>query len=171
MKNRTMMFAAAGIVSAALAFPLVVSAEGPGPGEGMHEADRGGPGPGGEGMRCPEGIKHFATGHLETLHDALKLTSGQESSWKAYRDAELARFDKKPQRPEEPKELSAPDRLEKMIGELRKHQDELSATLADTKKFYAQLTPEQRKVFDRESAPQHPPRGGEGRKAPPPPQP
>jgi Spy/CpxP family protein refolding chaperone len=160
MKNRTLLFAAAGIVSAALAFPLVVSAEGPGPGEGMHEADRGGPG--GEGMRCPEGIKHFATRHLETLHDALKLTSGQESGWKAYRDAELARFEKKPPRPEVPKELSAPDRLEKMIADLGKHRDELSATLVDTKKFYAQLTPEQRKIFDRESAPQRPPRGGEG---------
>lgn len=169
MKKKTLMFAAAGIVSAALAFPLVVSAEGPGPGEGM--ADRGGPGPDGEGMRCPEGFKNFATRHLDMLHDALKLTSGQQSAWKAYRDAELARFDKKPQGREEARELSAPERLEKMIGELKMRQDELSATLAATKKFYAQLSPEQQKIFDRESAPRHPPRGGEGRKAPPPPQP
>ncbi|WP_417068944.1 Spy/CpxP family protein refolding chaperone [Niveibacterium terrae] len=137
----------------------------------MHETDRGGPGPDGEGMRCPEGIRHFATRHLDALHDALKLTSGQQSAWKAYRDAELVRFDKKPQGPEEPKELSAPERLEKMIADLGKHQQELNATLAVTKKFYAQLTPEQQKIFDRESAPRHPPRGGEGRKAPPPPQP
>ena len=119
-------------------------------------------------MRCPEGIKHFATRHLERLHDALKLSSGQQSAWKAYSDAELARFDKKPPRPEEGKERSAPERLEEMITELGKHQDELKATLADTKAFYAQLTPEQRKVFDRESAPHRPHRGGEGRKAPPP---
>lgn len=156
MKNRTLALALAGLLTTALSFPFSVSAEGPD--EGMH------------GPRCPQGERPSPSHRLDGLHDALKLTSAQESAWKAYREVEVARFEKRASfRPEVPKDLSAPERLEKMLSGLRQQQDDLAAALSDTKKFYVQLTPEQQKIFDRESSPRHPPRGGEGRELPPPP--
>lgn len=168
MRNRKIIFATAGVLSAVLAFSLNVSAAVP-DSEGPHGDERSKP--------CPheaEPPKPFVSHHLDGLHDVLKLTSGQEAAWKTYRDAETTRFDKlsvNRSRAEVPKELSAPDRLEQSLVALKQQQEDLSAVLADTRKFYEQLTPEQQKIFDRESAPRHFPRGGANHKNPPPPPP
>lgn len=166
MKNRRIILAAAGALSAVLAFSLNVSAAVP-DSEGPHGGVRSG--------HCPleaEYHKQFVGHHLDELHDVLKLTSGQEAAWKTYRDAETARFDKQGvnrPRSEAPKELSTPDWLEQRLAALKRQQEDLSTMLADTRKFYEQLTPEQQKIFDRKSAPRYFLHDRDDHKTPPPP--
>ncbi len=81
------------------------------------------------------------------LHDALKLSAAQEGAWTAFVNAtkpaahaprERAAFAK----------LTAPERMEKMIAMQKERSVKMEAHLAALKTFYAQLTPEQKKVFD-----------------------
>ncbi len=93
--------------------------------------------------------------HQQKLHDALKLTSAQESAWATY----LAAI--KPQTPVgradriSLKELPAPERLEKQIEFSRQRLAKQESRLAALKTFYAVLTPEQQKTFDQATVGRH----------------
>lgn len=82
------------------------------------------------------------------LHGKLKLNASQEQAWNAYigkmKPAE------RPQRPDRAEfdKLSAPERMEKMLGFMQQGEKRMAERVAATKEFYAVLTPEQRKVFD-----------------------
>lgn len=103
---------------------------------------------------------------LAALKDKLQLSSAQEPAWAGYAAAlqpqPLAR--QPGQRParEAWRGLSTPERLDR----LQAFQAERSARFAQyadaTRRFYAQLSPEQQKTFDAETAKRHGPRHGQG---------
>ena len=82
------------------------------------------------------------------LHDKLKLNPSQETAWKAY----MARMapEERPQRPDRAEfdKLTAPERMEKMLGFMQQREKRMAERVEATKSFYAVLTPEQKKVFD-----------------------
>jgi protein CpxP len=90
------------------------------------------------------------------LHDKLALTANQEAAWKTFTAsmAPAADHAKRPDRAEWDK-LSAPERMEKMLDRSKQRQDAMATRLQAVKKFYAQLTPEQQKVFNDEFAKPH----------------
>ncbi|NEX59697.1 Spy/CpxP family protein refolding chaperone [Noviherbaspirillum galbum] len=84
------------------------------------------------------------------LHAKLNLSPGQEAAWNTWisrmRPAAPA------QRPAQAdmSQLTAPERMERMLARMKEHEGMMSDRLAATKDFYATLTPEQKKTFDAE---------------------
>lgn len=89
------------------------------------------------------------------LHDQLKLTANQEAAWKTF-TASMTPADRG-QRPDraEWEKLSAPERMEKMLDRSKQRQDAMASRLQAVKTFYAQLTPEQQKIFNENFSKQH----------------
>lgn len=121
-------------------------------------ADRGGCGPMGAGPasfgergRSPEQMKAFFEKRQAALHDKLKLNANQEAAWKTY----LGKIGpvEPGQRPDRDAiaKLSAPERMEKMLGFMKERENRLASATAATKEFYAVLTPEQQKIFNEEA--------------------
>lgn len=81
------------------------------------------------------------------LHDALKLTPAQEPAWTAFVSA-TAPTPHAPVDRAALANLSAPERMEKMIAMQKERSAKMEAHLAALKTFYAQLTPEQKGLFD-----------------------
>ena len=81
------------------------------------------------------------------LHDALKLTPAQEPAWTAFVNA-TAPTPHAPVDRAALANLSAPERMEKMIAMQKERSVKMEAHLAALKTFYAQLTPEQKGLFD-----------------------
>lgn len=91
------------------------------------------------------------------LHDKLKLTQNQEAAWKTFTASTTPAghgHGKRPDRAEWTK-LSAPERMEKMMERSKQRQDAMASRLQAVKVFYAQLTPEQQKVFNDSFAKPH----------------
>ncbi|HEX9171943.1 MAG TPA: Spy/CpxP family protein refolding chaperone [Telluria sp.] len=93
------------------------------------------------------------------LHDLLKLTPAQEPAWAAYVAASKPLAAPTQADRQAWSSLSAPARLEKRIALQKQHIAVMESHLAALKTFYAQLTPEQKKLFDQHA--QH--HGGYGR--------
>jgi Skp family chaperone for outer membrane proteins len=122
-----------------------------GPGAGFAQAERPAP--------TAEQAAAFAA-HMQAmiakkqaqLHDKLALLPNQEPAWTTFiaslalptppdaatRAAMRAAWEK----------LTAPERAQKMIDQLKVHETELGTRLVALKAFYAQLTPAQQKLFD-----------------------
>jgi protein CpxP len=83
------------------------------------------------------------------LHDALQLTAAQEPAWAAYQSAikPAAGMGSHGDRAAWTT-LSAPARMEKMIGMAKQHTAAMESHLAALNTFYAVLTPAQKKSFD-----------------------
>ena len=83
------------------------------------------------------------------MHDALKITPAQEAAWQAYLSALKSNMPQRGQFDRAAfKQMPAPERMEKRIEMARSHITRMENNLAATKTFYAQLTPEQQKLFD-----------------------
>lgn len=80
------------------------------------------------------------------LHEALKLTQEQESAWVIY--AESMKEPACPTSPPEGAASTAPERAERMLERAKQHVERMSAHVQAIKRFYAVLTPEQKKTFD-----------------------
>ena len=82
------------------------------------------------------------------LHDKLKLTGTQEAAWKTYIAA--ATPPAPPARPERGQweKMSAPDRMEKMMGMMKERESHMATHLAAMKTFYATLSPLQQQIFN-----------------------
>lgn len=96
--------------------------------------------------------------HLKALKSKLQLRADQDGAWTAFASAMSAQ----PQRPapsahrQELAQLSTPERVDRMRA-LRQERQAAMSALADqrgeaTKTFYAQLDPEQKRIFDDETA-------------------
>lgn len=121
-----------------------------------------------QAQNAPEGAGHMAMGghherdpakhaermarHQAELHDKLKLTAAQEPAWKTFTASMTP-----PNRANQPsraemraqmEKLSAPERMEKMLANMKEHEAVLTKRLDALKTFYASLTPEQQKVFN-----------------------
>lgn len=84
------------------------------------------------------------------LHAALRLTSAQEGAWHDYLNAVKPGLRGEPKRMDRAalRSMSAPERMEARLSMQKERIARMEARLAATKAFYAQLTAEQRKVFD-----------------------
>lgn len=113
---------------------------------------------GGSGWRSPEARQQ----RLQKLHDDLKLSSYQEKAWNDY--VAVVDKDKGPHGDRPPREefekLSAPERLEKMLEGMKRHEARLQEHLNATKTFYAKLSSTQKAVFDKEALMPHHRHGG-----------
>ena len=82
------------------------------------------------------------------LHAKLKLNVEQESAWKAFSEKMTPAGNwGKPDRAEL-SSLHAPQRMEKMLAQMREREARMGARVSAVQTFYAVLTPEQQKVFD-----------------------
>ncbi|WP_342118628.1 Spy/CpxP family protein refolding chaperone [Pseudoduganella sp. OTU4001] len=95
--------------------------------------------------KMQERMEHRA----QRMHDALKITPAQEGAWQAYLAALKSNMPQRGQFDRAAfKEMPAPERMEKRIEMAKSHIIRMENNLAATKTFYAQLTPEQQKLFD-----------------------
>ena len=117
-------------------------------------------GPGMQGYGDPAKMAQHRQEHLAKLKAKLQLTSAQEGAWNAFAAAMTPAAANRPDPKalhEEMSKLTTPERLDKMQS-LKAQRDAEQARHADAiKAFYAQLTPEQQKVFDAQA--QHGPHG------------
>lgn len=89
--------------------------------------------------------------HQQRLHDALKLTPQQEGAWRKFQESHPFAGSAKRPAPADMAKLTAPERAEKMLDMQKQHQEAMSMHVNAMKDFYAQLTPEQKKVFDEQT--------------------
>ena len=95
--------------------------------------------------------------HLSELKEKLKLSPEQEAAWDTFTHATQpgmrhARADRQAMRDEFEK-LSTPQRLDKMMALSDARRTRMLERNQAIKAFYAQLNPEQQKVFDAEAMP------------------
>jgi hypothetical protein len=89
--------------------------------------------------------------HQQQLHDALKLSAAQEQGWNAF----VASM--KPAAHEQHADrgafanLSAPERMQKMIDFSRQRTAQMETRLAALNTFYSTLSADQKKVFDEQT--------------------
>lgn len=90
---------------------------------------------------------------LADLKQALQLTPAQEPAWNQF-TAAMKPPATPPQRPdhEAMAKLPTPERIDRMRALRQQHQAEMDRRADATKAFYAQLSPEQKKRFDEQSA-------------------
>lgn len=84
----------------------------------------------------------------QQLHDALALSTTQQAAWSSYSAA--IKPQPRGQRIERAAmaAMPAPQRIEQRLDMARQRMAAMQARLAATTRFYAVLTPEQKKVFD-----------------------
>lgn len=96
------------------------------------------------------------------LHDDLGITSGQESAWQSFvasmKPAAHPAFDRSAWTG-----LSAPQRMQKMIDMQKQHTARMEQQLSALNSFYSVLSPQQKQIFDTESAQMHHHGFGHGR--------
>jgi protein CpxP len=104
--------------------------------------------PGPMSDRQIERMEKMREDHQARLHEKLKLTAQQETAWKKFTASQP--FPNKATKldPAEMKKLTAPQRMEKGVEHMRAMEKTMTEHLAAVKAFYAELTPEQQKVFD-----------------------
>ena len=100
--------------------------------------------------KSPEDMKAYFEKRKNELHDKLKLNANQEPAWQAYISKVTPLMPTNRQDPAEMQKLSAPERMEKMLGFMKEGENRLATATAATKEFYAVLTPEQQKIFNEE---------------------
>jgi len=90
--------------------------------------------------------------HMAKLHGALKLTSAQDAAWTEFSNKmKPVKMDKsKMDKPghQDWKDLSTPDRLDKVLGNMKLHEKQLAEHAAAVRAFYGALTPDQQRIFD-----------------------
>lgn len=121
--------------SPAAATGPVATAPAAGPGTGWRQKQR--------------GERHAK--HLERLKADLKLSPAQEGAWNTYTAAMQPPAQvQRPDRSEMAK-LTTPQRIDRMQALQVERQQRMGQRMDAIKAFYAQLTPEQQKVFDERS--------------------
>jgi protein CpxP len=139
------------------------AAPGSGPGQMMREGhSHGGPGHmmregygQGDPARMQERMNRMQermTARLTAIKQKLQLSPGQEAAWNNYIAAlQPANKMKRPDRAELEK-LTTPERIDRMRALRAERMTEMDKRADATKTFYASLTPDQKKLFDTETA-------------------
>lgn len=157
--------------AAALALSLPLWAQNAPPSGGAHTGPHSGPAsashtgahPGGHGdhahrAQTMERMKAGQERHLQTLKSKLGLSAEQESAWQTFWAAMTAApaFAHAQADRAELARLSTPERIERMKAMRSQRQAEMNAHMdrrgEAAKNFYEALQPEQKKIFDEETA-------------------
>ncbi len=107
------------------------------------------------------GAAQAETSGLKGLHDALGLSSSQEGAWKTFEAATASNGEAEARQRKAAElmpTLTAPRRVDLSIAMMQADLRTLETRGAAVKAFYATLTPAQRAVFDKQTAPQQQPR-------------
>lgn len=117
-----------------------------------------------EGKRCE--MKHnkaqrqeMREKRLEKLHAKLNLSEQQESAWKAFTKKPEKQVERERPDREAMKNMTTPERMDMSLAKMGQMLEKMTKRVEEVKTFYAQLTPEQQAVFDKEFR-SH--RGGKG---------
>jgi protein CpxP len=89
------------------------------------------------------------------LHDDLGITPGQESAWRSFVASMMPSANEQPAQQFDGAAwtgLSAPQRMQKMIDLQKQHTARMEQQLSALNSFYSVLTPQQKQIFDAESA-------------------
>jgi len=86
--------------------------------------------------------------YMTRLHDALKLTSAQEAAWTQFSN-KMKPVNMDNSRTQDWKGMSTPDRLDKMLANMKSREKTMSERAANVRSFYAALSQEQQRTFDR----------------------
>lgn len=107
------------------------------------------------GMRhqklTPEQRAQFRAQRIAKLHDALKITPAQENAWNAF----VASMQPRTHEPHDRAawaNLTAPERMAKMIEHQKQRTDALEQRQAALDTFYSVLNADQKKTFDEKAA-------------------
>ena len=97
--------------------------------------------------------------HMAELKEKLQLTPVQEAAWNTFANASQRGMhpmgvDKQAMRGEFEK-MDTPQRMDKMLAMSDMRRAKMLERAQATKAFYAQLTPQQKSVFDAEAMPSH----------------
>ena len=95
----------------------------------------------------------FLAARLDTLRTALRLKPEQEPAWQKWTaSVKAAPQNWKEKHPNAPalSKMTVPERLEKLVEFARERLARLEERLAETKAFYAALTPEQQQTFNKD---------------------
>ncbi|MBQ6656697.1 MAG: Spy/CpxP family protein refolding chaperone [Ottowia sp.] len=103
------------------------------------------PAPPASGASGPGRARRFQGGKLK---EQLKLTEAQEAAWKQFTDAMHPPAPPAPQERVDWSKLTTPQRLDRMQELADKHHAAMRQRHDAIRTFYAQLTPEQQKIFD-----------------------
>lgn len=149
------LLASAGLYASAQPAPAAPPA---GPGMGMGMAGHHGPM---DPAKMREMMAKRHAQHMADFKTVLRITPAQEGAWNAFTAAMMPPGgmmgvshtpEERAKMHEEFEKLSTPERLEKMRALRNERQARMNAEqdkrLAAVKAFYAQLSPEQQKVFD-----------------------
>lgn len=93
--------------------------------------------------------------HHKKLHEALKLTPDQEAAWKKMMDTKPSMAKPDHEMHDDMAKLTTPERAEKMLARMKKQQARMTDHVAAITSLYAELTPEQKKIFDDFHSAQH----------------
>lgn len=90
----------------------------------------------------------FMEKRQNALHDKLGLSASQEGAWNDF--IVKSKPNEHRTRPDwsELSKLPTPDRLDHMLAMMKERQQAMESHAEAVKAFYAQLTPEQQKIFD-----------------------
>ncbi|MBA2960580.1 MULTISPECIES: Spy/CpxP family protein refolding chaperone [Ramlibacter] len=114
------------------------------------------------GRHDPARMAERVNKHLADLKQKLQLTPTQEPAWTSFSNAmQPAAGAPRPDR-QALANLSTPDRLDQMRALRNQRNAEMDRRADATKAFYAQLSAEQKKTFDAETARLFQGRGGHG---------
>jgi hypothetical protein len=146
MNRKTIVtfLAAAGIALGA----GVASAQGWGGCGGYGGYGYGSGGGGGGWVWSDDAFKERMTARHEQLKEVLKITPKQEEAWKSFNERMLTLKRAAPPDQAEFAKLTAPERMEKRQELARQFQNSMDERIAIVKDFYANLSAEQKKVFD-----------------------
>ena len=141
---------AAGLLAATLAASAQMAGHGPGMGAGPREGGmmmaHGGMNPQERQARMEERVSH----RLNVLKLRLALTAAQEGAWNTFVAAMKPPAMQRPDRAEMAR-LTTPERIDRMRA-MREQRNAAQDKRAEaTKAFYAQLSADQKKVFDGET--------------------
>lgn len=101
----------------------------------------------------PADFEARAEQRLARQKEALKIAPHQESAWQAYSDT-IRQTMQRPDRParEAGQSVTAPERMNRQIERMKQRTAKMEQVAVALQNLYAQLSPEQRLVADRQAA-------------------
>ena len=89
---------------------------------------------------------------LNDLHQKLQISASQEGAWNSFTNAMQPAANLQRPDPQALAAMTTPERIDQMHAMRDRRNAEMDRRAEATKAFYAQLTPEQKKTFDAETA-------------------
>ena len=107
---------------------------------------------GGMAKRDPAKMQEMRAKRMAELKQKLGITAAQEGAWTAWTASMQPAGPMARPNHEEVAKLTTPERIDKMKATHNERHAQMEKRAESTKTFYAALTPEQKKVFDAETA-------------------